>query len=114
MSDKGSSPVEAVALMLMLLLPIAPALGLYQHLSDSLAAESIARHGLRAALLAQDRGVVPAQVGSYLEPLAMNWGKSIEGYELSCGGQCGEGSLLSLRVQIGSAWAIQTAGLEPN
>ena len=114
LTDKGSSPIEAVALMTLLLLPIAPALSLYQHLSDSLAAESIARHALRAALLDQEKGVVPSEIGRYLEPVASSWGKKISSFEMSCGGQCEENSLLSLRVQIGSAWAIQTAGLEPN
>lgn len=114
MTDNGSSPIEAVALILLLLLPIAPALGLYQQLSDSLAAESIARHGLRAALLDQEKGVIPSDPGRYLEPLAESWGKSIVGFSLGCEGKCGGGSLISLRVQVGNAFAVQTAGLEPN
>ena len=113
MDDAASSPLEAVALLLVLVLPIAPALGLYRHLSDSLAAESIARHGLRSAVLSQEKGEVPRQLGAVIEPLAASWGKDISSFSVSCLDSCQAGDLLSLRVHVGAAWAIQTAGLEP-
>lgn len=113
MDDSGSSPLEAAALLLVLVAPLAPAMGLYQHLSDSLAAESIARHGLRSAVLSQEKGAIPSNLGQTIEPLATSWGKTISDFSLNCLNSCRTGDLISLRVQVGSAWAIQTAGLEP-
>ena len=113
MDDAGSSPLEAVALLLVLVFPLAPALALYQHLSDSLAAESIARHGLRSAVLSQEKGEIPRQLGAVIEPLAASWGKTLAGYELRCLRGCQDADILSLEVSIGSAKAIQSAGLEP-
>ncbi|MDE0868138.1 MAG: hypothetical protein OSA22_03950 [Aquiluna sp.] len=113
MNENGSSPLEAVALLMLLVLPIAPSLGLYQHLSDSLAAESIARHGLRSAVLSKEKGEVPRQLSAVLESLAASWGKTLGGYELRCLSDCRDSDILSLEISIGSARAIQSAGLEP-
>jgi hypothetical protein len=113
LDETGSSPLEAAALLLVLVMPIAPALALYQHLSDSLAAESIARHGLRSAVLSQEKGEVPRQLTAVMESLAAGWGKTLGGYELRCLRDCRESDILSLEISIGSARAIQSAGLEP-
>jgi len=113
LTDQGSSPLESAALLLILVLPVAPALGLYQHLGDLLAAESIARHGLRAAVLSHEKGEVPASLQEVLDPLAKGWGKSLSGFSLRCLGSCEDPGILSLTVLVGSATATQSAGLEP-
>lgn len=113
MSESGSSPLEAAALLLLLIAPLTPALAIYDHLGNQLAAESVARHGLRAAVLAQEKGELPAALHSTLDPLAKGWGKKISSFSLSCLGPCEDGGILSLSVSIGRSTAIQSAGLEP-
>ena len=49
--DSGSSPLELVALTALLLLPIGLGTSVYLQISNELAAESIARHALRLAML---------------------------------------------------------------
>lgn len=105
--ERGSAPIETVALITLLLLPIGPGVILYDQISNQLAAESIARHGVRAAMLESQLGsfVSPAQA---LEVLALSWQKSISSYRVS---QTGE--LVTLEVVIGNARALATLGIEP-
>jgi len=112
--SEGSAPLELVGLLALMLLPIGPMLGLFTVVSDQLAAESIARHGLRYAFLSVELGENPRQqVGPALEILAQSWGKQLGDYSLDCTG-CLAGGFLELRVRVGSAVAHQSAGLEPN
>lgn len=106
-SSAGSAPIETVALITLLLLPIGPGVVLYEQISNQLAAESIARHGVRAAMLESQRGsfVSPAQA---LEVLALSWGKTLAGYQVSRTGE-----LVTLEVVIGNARALATLGIEP-
>ena len=73
-SARGSAPIETVALITLLLLPIGPAVLLYEQLSNQLAAESIARHAVRAAVLNAMVTVMPslrdAHVSQLDEPLS--------------------------------------------
>jgi hypothetical protein len=106
-SAKGSAPIETVALITLLLLPIGPAVLLYEQLSNQLAAESIARHGVRAAML-------NAPLGGFSEPgvavgvLARAWQKQVSSYRVSA-----QGELITLEVRVGNASAIATLGREP-
>lgn len=112
-SNRGSAPLELVGFLALLMLPIAPMLVLFGQISDQLAAESIARHGLRYAFLASELASDPsALVGQALQSLAQSWGKELGDFEVFCG-PCGPGGVVNLRVQVGSATAIQSAGLEP-
>lgn len=105
--DLGSAPVETVALITLLLLPIGPGVILYDQISNQLAAESIARHGVRAAMLESQLGsfASPAQA---LEVLALSWRKSIASYRVTRTGE-----LVTLEVVIGNARALATLGIEP-
>jgi hypothetical protein len=106
-ASSGSAPIETVALLTLLLLPIGPGVILYEQISNQLAAESIARHGVRAAMLESQRGsfVSPAQA---LEVLARSWQKPLTGYRVFRTGE-----LVNLEVVIGNARALATLGLEP-
>ena len=111
-ADSGSSPIETVALLAVLLLPIAPVVILFGELSDSMAAESIARHGLRAAVLeADDPSQLPEVVATKVQKLSTSWQKSAE-HRLSCQ-PCEAGGLAALEIAVGNALAVQVAGLEP-
>lgn len=111
--SSGSTPLELVIWLTLLLLPLGPMLSLYGQLSDELAAESIARHALRAAVMdAGSQAEIDREVRRQLLPLAISWGKVITGYSLSCG-NCTRGSIVSLRVVVGNAEAIQSAALSP-
>jgi hypothetical protein len=95
----------------LLLLPIAPAMALYQQVSDQLAAESIAVNGLRAALL-EPQADWQAELRRHLPLLAQSWGKTVGFADLSCG-QCSPGDLVTLEIRVGNSVAIQSAGIEP-
>lgn len=107
MSARGSAPIESVALITLLLLSIGPSVLLYELLSNQLAAESIARHGVRAAML-------DAPIGGFLDPgalldvLARSWEKPLTGYEVTS-----RGELITLEVRVRNATAIATLGREP-
>ena len=107
MSAKGSAPIESVALITLLLLPIGPSVFLYEQLSNQLAAESIARHGVRAAMLDAPLGGF-TDPGAQLAVLARSWEKPLTGYQVTSQGQ-----LITLEVRVGNAVAIATLGREP-
>lgn len=102
-----------VAMVSLLLIPIGPMLLLFEQISDQLAAESIARHGLRYAFIISPLATNPANLlESSLQQLATSWGKELADFSLQCLG-CEAGGLLELRVRVGNAVAIQSAGIEP-
>lgn len=105
--ESGSSPLELVVFTVLLTLPISLSIGLYQQLSNELAAESIARHALRLAMLTD-----PERPSSHFEDavamFAENWGVSAVDYQYRCSAGC---SLVTLEVRVGSASAIQTMSL---
>lgn len=102
-----------VALVSLLLIPIGPILLLFEQISDQLAAESIARHGLRYAFIISPLATNPSNLmESSLRQLATSWEKELESFSLKCLG-CEDGGLVELRVQVGNAIAIQSAGIEP-
>lgn len=112
-TSSGSAPLEIVALISLLLVPIGPMLALFGSVSDALAAESIARHGLRYAFLGSELGANPSvAVAEAIELLAASWGKEVAEIELRCDA-CGDGGYLELAVTVGGATAIQSAGIEP-
>ena len=108
MSARGSAPIETVALLTLLLLPVGPAVLLYEQLSNQLAAESIARQAVRAAML-------KAPLGGFSEPdvavdvLAQSWQKTGVTHRVTT-----QGELITLEVRVGSAVAIATLGREPS
>jgi hypothetical protein len=109
-SDQGSSPLELVAFTALLILPLSLSIGLYQQLSSELAAESIARHALRLAILS-DFQTPSSQLQSAVSLFAANWGLGNVEYRYWCTSGC---SLVTLEVQVGAATAIQTMGLPRN
>lgn len=106
-SEKGSTPLELVITLTLLLLPIAPLSQLYLQLSEQLAAESIARNSLRAAVLADPENP-ERQLEEKISQLANAWQVTVANYELSCLRQC---EILTLRVVVGGATGIQSAGI---
>jgi hypothetical protein len=106
-SDSGSAPIETVALLTLLLLPVGPAVLLYDQISNQLAAESIARHAIRAAVLDAPLGQVN-DPGFAISALASSWQKRVGGYRVI---QSGE--LVTLEVEVSGAKAIATIGREP-
>ena len=110
-SDRGSSPLETSALLALLLLPITPMLSIFQSSFEAIAAESIARHVLRYSILWSNDAQLQPVLRDAVEEFSRAWGREAT-FEYGCG-DCGKGSLISLRVQVGNALAIQVAGLEP-
>jgi hypothetical protein len=105
--DSGSSPLELVAFTTLLVLPIGLAIGLYQQLSNELAAESIARHALRLAMLSSPQR--PSEsLDRAVNRFADSWDVAEVEYSYWCSHGC---SLVTLEVQVGQAFAIQTMGL---
>lgn len=88
-------------------------LALYGQLSYQLAAESIARHALRGTILSiTDPSQLPGEMKRQLAPLEASWGKRVSSYTLSCG-NCARGNIITLRVAVGSAEAVQSAAMSP-
>lgn len=111
--SEGSTPLELVMWLTLLLLPVGPMLALYGQLSNQLAAESIARHALRGTILSiTDPSQLPGEMKRQLAPLQASWGKQISSYTLSCG-NCARGSIITLKVLVGSAEAVQSAAMAP-
>jgi zona occludens toxin (predicted ATPase) len=96
-----------VALLTLLLLPIGPAVLIYEQISNQLAAESIARHAVRAAMLDAPLGGFN-DPGTAISVLARSWQKQVSGYRVTSQGQ-----LITLEVQVGGASALATLGREP-
>lgn len=106
-SDSGSSPLELVTLTALLVMPIGLAIGMYQQLSNELAAESIARHSLRLAMLSTPQK--PSQsFESAIERFSNDWQVQDVDYRYWCSLGC---SLVTLEIQVGQATAIQTMRL---
>lgn len=97
--------------MSILLLPLASLLLLYGQIFDAIAAESIARHALRAAVLSTNGSDLGSALSETVQTLAQSWQKEAS-FQYECGG-CGKGDLIRLEVQVGNSIAIQVAGLEP-
>lgn len=111
--SEGSTPLELVIWLTLLLLPVGPMLALYEQLSNQLAAESIARHALRGTILSiTEPNQLPDEVKRQLAPLQASWGKQISRYTLSCG-NCARGNIITLKVYVGSAEAVQSAAMSP-
>lgn len=106
-SEAGSSPLELVTFTALLLLPLGLGLSVYTQVSHELAAESIARHALRLAML--ENPVRPSQEFSRtIELFAKNWDVEVTDYRYWCSLSC---SLVTLEVSVGNASAVQTMGL---
>lgn len=111
--SSGSTPLELVIWLTLLVMPVAPMMGIYSQLSNDLAAESIARHALRGTLLSiTDPSQLPGEMQRQLAPLEASWGKRITRYTLSCG-NCARGNIITLRVWISGAEAVQSAAMAP-
>jgi hypothetical protein len=106
-SEAGSTPLELVVFTALLILPIGLSLGLYQQLSNELAAESIARHALRFAILS-DPERPSSEFQEAVALFAQNWGVADVDYRYWCSSGC---SLVTLELSVGSAKAIQTMSL---
>lgn len=91
----------------LLIVPMGFAVPIYQQLSDELAAESIARHALRLAML-ENPERPSSEFESAVELIASNWGLNEVDYSYWCSASC---SLVTLEVTIGSATAIQTMSI---
>ncbi len=110
--SRGSTLIEVVVWVALLLMPLGPGLALYSQLSDQMAAESVARNALRFAILSSDTNAeVRATAYEQAKVLAQSWGKQISQLQLRCSSSCPQGNLLHLEVVIGNARAIQTSAL---
>lgn len=110
-SDSGSAPVETAVLLALLLLPVTPMLQLFSVAFDQIAAESIARHALRYAILHSGEQGIRQVAEIAVETLASHWDRAAR-FNIDCG-SCSKGSLVVLKVFVGDASATQVAGLEP-
>lgn len=110
-SSAGSAPLELAGLVALLVLPLTPMLFFYQAVFDAIAAESIARHSLRAAILQGSLEDLDEQLAERVATLAESWEKEAT-FRFECG-ECKKGDLISLEIQVGNTIAIQVAGLEP-
>ena len=108
---EGSAPLELAGLLGILLLPLTPMLILYSQIFDAIAAESIARHALRAAILTADGGKLDSAMSEAVQTLSSSWQKEAL-FQYDCG-SCRKGDLIRLEIQVGNSIAIQVAGLEP-
>lgn len=109
--DEGSAPLETSVLLALLLLPLTPMLQLFSLALDQIAAESIARHALRYAILHSNQQSIREVTETSVAMLASRWETSAS-FHLNCG-NCSQGSMVSLTIFVGSASATQVAGLEP-
>lgn len=110
--SRGSTLVELVVWVVLLIVPIGPGLALYGQLSDQLAAESIARNALRYAILSSaSNAEVRAHAYTQAQALAQSWDKHLIKVQLKCSGSCPKGNLVHLEVVIANARAIQTSAL---
>lgn len=109
--EDGSSPVETAALLAVLLLPLGPMLSLFNEVFNALAAESIARHSLRLAVLQSDETDFEPVLQRAVETFSTSWLRTAS-FDFDCG-RCEKGDLLVLSIQVGNAVAVQAAGLEP-
>lgn len=107
----GSAPLELASLVVVLLMPLAPMLLFYDVIFDAIAAESIARHALRLAILKNSEGQLDLAIADSVATLASSWQKEAL-FNFDCG-RCEKGDLIRLEIQVGDAIAIQVAGLEP-
>lgn len=110
-SSSGSAPLELASLVAVLLLPMGPMLSIFGEVFNSIAAESIARHALRAAILKSPLTSIDAAIASSVESLADSWQREAT-FSFDCG-RCQKGDLIHLQVRVGNATALQVAGLEP-
>jgi len=110
-SSSGSAPLELASLVAVLLLPMGPMLSIFGEVFNSIAAESIARHALRAAILKSPLTPIDAAIASSVESLADSWQREAT-FSFDCG-RCQKGDLIHLQVRVGNATALQVAGLEP-
>lgn len=112
--SSGSTLVELVIWIVILVAPIGPGIAIYSQLSDQLAAESIARNALRFAVLSSDSNAQVRQL-SYQQAryLSQSWGKQLRSVSMHCSGSCPKGNLVHLEVVIGNAKAVQTSALGP-
>lgn len=108
-ASRGSTPLELVLVVSLLLLPIGPVAALAAQINQELAAESIARNALRLAML-KDSGSPERSVSTSAAELARNWKVELAGSRVWCSSGC---ELISLEIQVGSARAVHTMGKEP-
>lgn len=108
-SSKGSTPLELVTTIAMLLVPITPISLLAGQLQNELAAESIARNALRMAIL-QSPEDPQTVISRSISELEASWNLEVVDYRIWCSDGC---QLLSLKVFVGNASAIHTMGVEP-
>jgi hypothetical protein len=106
-SELGSSPLELVALIALLLMPIGLGTSVYLQISNELAAESIARHALRLAML-ENPERPSEQIAAAVSLFASSWQVTDISHSYWCSLSC---SLVTLEVSVGNARAIQTMGL---
>lgn len=108
-SSRGSTPLELVATVVMLLLPVTPIALIANQIQHEIAAESIARNALRLAVLNSPEDptrYVPQAVVS----VSQSWQMNVSDYQVWCTSSC---QLVSLEVHVGNAVAIHTMGVEP-
>lgn len=107
-SSEGSTPLELVTAIALLLMPITPIALLAGQLQNEVAAESIARNALRMAIL-QSPEDPQAFISRSISELEASWNLDVVDYQIWCSDGC---QLLSLDVFVGNASAIHTMGVE--
>jgi hypothetical protein len=118
-ADRGSAPVELIAWSVILLLPMFPAIELQRAIANQVAAEAIARHSLRTAVLLEEPGrPLSAKFEQNVARVAGEIAQTyrIEPEELAltidCS-RCGSDELVRLRVSVSGREATGVMGLEP-
>lgn len=118
-NDSGSAPLELVAWVVLLLLPLSPAIELQRSLANQLAAESIARHALRAAVLLEPAGEAMTQhFERNIERVALEIARTYQidsqaiRLSVDCS-RCEVDQVARLEVSVAGQRALGVMGLEP-
>lgn len=118
-SEAGSAPVELIAWAVLLTLPLFPAIELQRAIADQMAAEAIARHALRAAVLAEPESGLPTMAfRANIERTALEIARAFRvdanTLELSVDcSACESDQLVRLAVSVNGRSALGVMGLEP-
>lgn len=119
-SDAGSAPLEFIAWAVLLTVPLFPAIELQRAIANQMAAEAIARHALRAAVLQEIAGQpisveFEPEVQRVAVEIAQSYRVAPEALALSLDcSRCDTHGLVRLGVSISGRRAVGVMGLEPS
>jgi hypothetical protein len=118
-NEAGNAPLELIAWVVVLLVPLFPAIELQRAIADQMAAEAIARHALRSAVLLESAGEPISEsftlnIQRVALEIAHTYRVEPKGIELrvDCS-RCESDELVTLEVLVSGYRAMGVMGLEP-